>query len=611
MRWLLAITVSALAHIGLLIIIAVAVAPDPVPQQPAAQSRLDISAYAVDQTDAVATAPEGERTAEQKQIGAAIGGAVVPVSRAEPAASPSSPAVATDQSGVTIMAVDITAQSADVSDAVRPDEGLVAATVEPTTATAVLAPTPSPLTSTPTASLGSDQVKGLLLQSSTAVSTPPDTTTIDASTPSGSRSAPALAAPGIVASPQKAPATATAAARQAPTVLADISLLGAAKPAGVAQLPTAMIVVGDLGEETGAVVTTLPPANTQLQEVQPAFASIKPDQDVQTAVVTSVQENTPQLVGMSLPATVTASSGPSAQEVVGASLQDETRPAQTAVPEAAHMTAALVWSGDGNGQVDPTSLAAIQSFMQPGDLAQSGVNSGTARDGIAQLLSSVPCARLQTTFVPPTGHLELRGHIPEDGLRAPILAALQNQIGSSIPVSDNTLILPRPTCGALAGIANVGLPQSTEQDKNPRVVGPDTHARVYRFKENDRLAFDLVGPDYPAYFYIDYFDANGMVVHLQPNEIVSLAEIEAKQSLVIGRDAQGQAALDIRVSPPFGQEIMVAFAASTPLYEGVRPLQELAAPYLEFLRDRVSWTRANTPDFKGEWVYFFVETSSR
>ena len=64
----------------------------------------------------------------------------------------------------------------------------------------------------------------------------------------------------------------------------------------------------------------------------------------------------------------------------------------------------------------------------------------------------------------------------------------------------------------------------------------------------------------------------------------------------------------ITVGPPYGQEIAVAFAASAPLFDGLRPLSEPAAPYLTDLKSRVAEARARDPDFKGEWVYFMVVT---
>ena len=108
--------------------------------------------------------------------------------------------------------------------------------------------------------------------------------------------------------------------------------------------------------------------------------------------------------------------------------------------------------------------------------------------------------------------------------------------------------------------------------------------------------------------YVDYFDAEGRVIHLQPNEIVPAETVPAKSLLTVGRDRDGQPALRMTVTPPFGQEIAVAFAASAPLYEGVRPLVEPAAPYLEFMARQVARARAGNPGFMGEWVYFFVAT---
>ncbi|MEM6824701.1 MAG: DUF4384 domain-containing protein, partial [Pseudomonadota bacterium] len=284
-------------------------------------------------------------------------------------------------------------------------------------------------------------------------------------------------------------------------------------------------------------------------------------------------------------------------------------PAPGLAPPALATVAALAWSGGDGATVDPASIAAIQSFMRAGDLPQGAVDA--VRDGIGGLLASVPCARLQTVFDPASGALELRGHVPEEGLRGPVLAALQARVGAAIPVADNVRILPRPQCGALAGIAAVGLPQSEAQESDPKVVGAGAHARVYTFRDGERLEFELQGPDYPAFFYIDYFDAKGSVLHLQPNEFVPLEAVGIKEILTIGSERTDKPSISITVAPPFGQEIMVAFVASEPLFEGLRPIEEAAGPYLEALTAAVAAARAREPDFKGEWVYFFVETLAR
>lgn len=288
----------------------------------------------------------------------------------------------------------------------------------------------------------------------------------------------------------------------------------------------------------------------------------------------------------------------------------ETTFAPSAPIESQHQTASLAWSGSDLDRIDPLSIAAIQSFMNEGDITAADDNVGAVRDGIEGLFASVPCARLQVEFLPETGELELRGHVPEAGLRQPIQEAIQARIGTSIPVTENLLILPRPQCGALAGIAGVGLPQSTDQRTNPRLVGPDTHARLYAFSGGQRLIFDLVAPDYDAYIYVDYFDAAGNVIHLVPNDRVTTERQIAKSAVQIGADRPDGNFLAVTIGAPFGQEIAVAFAASEPLYDGVRPVVEPAEPYLDWLRSQISNARARSPSFKGEWVYFFVRTSA-
>ncbi|WP_424979492.1 DUF4384 domain-containing protein [Leisingera sp. S232] len=293
---------------------------------------------------------------------------------------------------------------------------------------------------------------------------------------------------------------------------------------------------------------------------------------------------------------------PQTSPLPGAAPNPQQTPA--ARPDAPRIKAALAFQG-GAGDIDPVSLAAFQSFMQPGDAAAQG---DPLRDGVSGILSAVPCARLQVAFVPETATLEVRGHLPEDGLRSPVLAALQTQMGTDITVSDQMRLLPRPQCGALAGISNVGLPQSTDQITNPLLLGDDAHARVLDYSGGERLFFDLTAPDYPAYVYVDYFDAGGAVLHLSPNALVPLAEAAPKTALRVGAKAAGDPGLQITVAPPFGQEIAVAFAASHPLYEGTRPLSEPAPAYLEFLRAQVAAARADHADFKGEWVYFLITT---
>jgi uncharacterized protein DUF4384 len=291
--------------------------------------------------------------------------------------------------------------------------------------------------------------------------------------------------------------------------------------------------------------------------------------------------------------------------VTAASRKVDAARVQPATPSAQKLKAALAFSG-AEGDVDPVSIAAFQSFMRPGDIAASG---DQLRDGVTGLLAQVPCSRMQVVFDPDTATLNVVGHIPDNDLRAPVLAALRAEMGANITVSDNILILPRPQCGALSGIADVGLPQSTDQITNPLVIGKDAQATVFNFAKGELLSLDMTAPDYAAYIYLDYFDADGNVLHIEPNQYAPLRQADAKTVQQIGAKTMEDSGLKLVIGPPYGQEIAVAFAASEPLYEGFRPIQEPAAGYLEWLKEQVANARADNPDFKGEWVYFFVSTT--
>ncbi|MGV8986907.1 MAG: hypothetical protein ACOH2H_11550 [Cypionkella sp.] len=323
----------------------------------------------------------------------------------------------------------------------------------------------------------------------------------------------------------------------------------------------------------------------------------------------------PPVQASTAPAQTVAASAASAETVAASAPQREVAAsaapdAQSIVPVAAtgqQMTATLAWAGSG-GAIDPVSLKAISSFMRPGDAA---AQADDVHDGLSQVLSSAPCSRLQAEFNPATGSLELRGHVPDAALKGPLLAALQAQLGAGIKVEDAMMILPRPQCGALSGIAEVGLPQSQDQLTNPKLIGADAQARTFSYVQGQRLVLDLAAPDYDAYVYVDFFDAGGDVIHLVPNQTVPLKLRPAKSTLHVGAKDPAEPYLNITIGPPYGQEIAAAFAASAPLYEDTRPLSEPAGPYLDWLKTRVAEARAKDPGFKGEWVYFMVSTKAQ
>lgn len=417
-----------------------------------------------------------------------------------------------------------------------------------------------------------------VVPTSRAAAEPLQSTALAAAAPATAIS-PALPPPQTVLTATAAPpATKAAAPKLAPiqaSTATPVKIAATPQPAAqtltAAAMPATLTATSPLAAE---ILTTAPDTAITLASTAPAGARLPQAPDSATAV---------------------ASTPPDLQTVAAV-------PAQST-----RTTAVLAWTGS-QAQIDPASLTAIQSFMQPSDIA---ARSDETHDALTAILTSVPCSRLQAEFNPATGSLNLRGHVPVDALKGPILKALQDQLGLGIKVKDAMLILPRPQCDALSGIADVGLPQSQDQNTNPRLIGADAQARAYGYVQGAVLKLDLAAPDYDAYVYVDYFAADGTVIHLAPNDRVPLKLRPAKSAFVLGLSKPDDPSLEITIGPPYGQEIATAFATSTPLYDGTRPLTEPAAPYLAWLKTRVTEARNRDPGFKGEWVYFFVSTAER
>lgn len=424
------------------------------------------------------------------------------------------------------------------------------------------------------------------------------------------------AAPDATSLTQAPPPPVTAAKAPAATALSQTP---PPKPVAAQTLPATALAQA----QPPAVTKAAAPPATALAQTSPP-APVQAMTLPESATVPPAAPKAETLVAAPAPAPVAPSAVPA--ETLTASVSDvppvqasapqgETAPsaepqAQSLVPAPAtgdQMTATLAWAGSG-GAIDPVSLKAIASFMRPGD---ASAQADDVHDGLAGILASAPCSRLQAEFNPATGSLDLRGHVPDEAMKGPLLAALRAQLGEGIKVNDAMVILPRPQCGALSGIADVGLPQSQDQLTNPRLIGADAQARTFNYVAGQTMVLDLAAPDYDAYVYVDFFDAAGDVIHLVPNQTVPLKQRTAKSTMRVGAPDAGEAFLHITIGPPYGQEIAAAFAASAPLYEGTRPLSEPAGPYLDWLKTRVAVARAKDPSFKGEWVYFMVSTRAQ
>jgi hypothetical protein len=103
-----------------------------------------------------------------------------------------------------------------------------------------------------------------------------------------------------------------------------------------------------------------------------------------------------------------------------------------------------------------------------------------------------------------------------------------------------------------------------------------------RFKGGDSLLLNIATPDFPAHLQVDYYSANGTVVHLLPNPLETSGRVEAHSLRRLGnREASGRF---WSIGPPFGQELIVVIASATPLFTALRPEAEPVGNYLPDLK---------------------------
>lgn len=607
--WSLGLAVSALAHLGLGVALMAALQPQEIPNQPRAKSTLQVTPEEVTRSDASQQTPDSTDITGENGESTMLGAGTVATSTAKTQEVQPPKTKAAQPPSDTATAARLPAVSAAPTSDPSIQQGARALPTDAQQAKAPPANTAHPISPAATSTKPGDISTDQPLRAAAAVA---QTTASSRPTSDVSRAAPPQLQLSTAAPLPSTSATSKSDPLIQQTALALPSENQQAKPppANAAQPrapQTTRTGPDDISADDPIRATKAATQTTTASRPDPEVSNAEAPQSPLNAAarlpVPAPKRPTPPRSDATVAALPDAPLSTAKQPPLSPMAQQQ--PSNTILPQATPdvtaTKAVLAFPQVGEDAVDPASVAAFQSFTQP-------ETAGTMRDDLQSLLS-LPCARMQVSFDPFTTTLEVSGHVPDPSQRAPVVEALQAQMGDDITVTDNLLVLPAPQCGALSGIAAVGLPQSTDQITNPLIVGDDTHARSFRYIKDDPLVLNLTAPDYPAYVYVDYFDADGNVIHLSPNVRAPLTATVPKEQLQIGARTRDEDGLMVIIGPPYGQEIAVAFAASVPLYQHERPLVEPAAPYLAWLREQVAQTRANTPDFKGEWVYFFVQTA--
>lgn len=133
-------------------------------------------------------------------------------------------------------------------------------------------------------------------------------------------------------------------------------------------------------------------------------------------------------------------------------------------------------------------------------------------------------------------------------------------------------VRPWPQCEAL-----MTMEQPLAQPSRPSVALPKA---AYRASET--LQFDVRMADFPGYLHVAYLQADGNVVNLVQSDPLTLATLPAGAELRFGDGQEGRPRFT--VAAPLGNEMIVALASRSPLFDADRPLVETEREFLTALR---------------------------
>jgi hypothetical protein len=199
--------------------------------------------------------------------------------------------------------------------------------------------------------------------------------------------------------------------------------------------------------------------------------------------------------------------------------------------------------------------------------------------------------------------LRLIGHLSSEAARQALHARLKSVSGVALIDDHALVIVPEPGCGIVDALPAVGLSLSPDQAAEAAELGKPAHAGTLNFRAGELLTLDLVTPNYPAYYYVDYYDNDNHVIHLLPSQTVPASQVSPRQRLRIGGTEK------YAVTPTEGLDLVVTVGSSVPLFEGVRPEVEPADAYLASLLQALRSARAREATFRGEYSYLFVGTT--
>jgi serine/threonine-protein kinase len=190
-------------------------------------------------------------------------------------------------------------------------------------------------------------------------------------------------------------------------------------------------------------------------------------------------------------------------------------------------------------------------------------------------LAALPCTFLSGTD---TGSQPSLTGLAGAGAPQAALTAAINSLPPSIVPASSVQTIDGPYCDALNAIrpyhdffGKPGMQLKISLDGGATVL-----------HDGDLITVDNMMPQYSGYLQTDYFSGDGTVFHLYPTPTDTLKLQPANSIKVLGDPSKGGASWQI--SAPYGTDLVISIATSSPLFSVRRPQDENASDYLPALR---------------------------
>jgi serine/threonine-protein kinase len=197
--------------------------------------------------------------------------------------------------------------------------------------------------------------------------------------------------------------------------------------------------------------------------------------------------------------------------------------------------------------------------------------------------SNIPCTLLSSTD---DGGIALSGvagpNVPE-----PIIPPSGLKLGNSlITVQNGVQNIPGPYCAVLDALR----PYHSLFPGDAGVLGLSLAGGKTQLFTGDLITVEQSMPGYAGYLTTDYFASDGSVAHLYPNLYDPRTEFAAGAAKELGNPAKGGQTFP--AGAPYGTDMIISIASSTPLFTTLRQLVEPASTYVPVLQQALAAAQA-------------------